>query len=538
MRCSQLALILMFASGSAWAQPTGDGTGSGSSSGSGSGSAEEPAKPEQTDPTAPTAPDNSAKPITVTRERMQPNEPPVTNSAPYAIPTAPPPNPDHGFRFGSYGRVSAGTDTRGGKAEKLLIVAHGPRIVEPAYLELEFSYGFDKLRAGKNEIVMRPIVTLAFNDTLFHETGKFDAQPALRNMFLDARLSRDLGAWAGSRMYRGDDIYLFDYWPLDNQNTVGTGLDYHPEVNLRGGPADRFELAGHFGVNRLDHPFQFQTIEVPNPVQGATTVEQLNRQRFITSFTAMYTAMPRTPDGIGAKLKLHTEFHSLPSGTRKRDDGTFEPLPHDSGFLIGAELGVFGGADPAEGLRRHLNLFARYSKGLAAFDQLAPPTSFGPDLKTSRASELSFGLSGNFDHKLGQLMLGALSRRFIDADADANDPDDGWEYAIDARPLARIVPDWYVGADISYQARFPRGINPITLKAEDAALFQFAPMIAFSPMGPSAYDRPQLRLVYRYAHLDQGALDLYVPDDPRHAHSTVSYIGVTAEWWFNSSTYH
>ena len=273
-------------------------------------------------------------------------------------------------------------------------------------------------------------------------------------------------------------------------------------------------------------------------MQGATTVEQLNRQRFIASATAMYTMMPRQPNGIGVKLKLHTEFHSLPSGTRKRDDGTFEALPHDTGMLIGAELGVFGMADPKLGFRRHLNLFARYASGLASFDELAPPTSFGPELKTNRANELTFGLSGNYDHEFGQLMLGALSRRFIDADADSNDPDDGWEYAIDARPLARIVPDWYVGADVSYQARFPRGINPITLRAEDAGIFQFAPMIAFSPMGPSAYDRPQLRLVYRYAHLDKGALDLYVPDDPRHAHATVSYIGVTAEWWFNSSTYH
>jgi maltoporin len=380
-------------------------------------------------------------------------------------------------------------------------------------------------------------VTLAFNSTLFHETGKFDAQPALRNMFLDAHVSRDLTLWAGSRMYRGDDIYLFDYWPLDDQNTVGTGAIYRPEVNLRSdAPADQAELAAHIGFNRLDNPFQFQEISVANPVQGATTVTQLNRQRIVTSLTAGYTMMPKD-DGMGAKVKFHTEFHSLPAGTFKRDDGTFLALPHDTGFLVGAEAGVFGFADPKAGFRRHLNVFARYAKGLASFDELAPPTSFGADLKTSRANELTFGLSGNFDHEFGQLMLGALSRRFIDADEDSTDPDDGWEYALDARPLARIVPDWYVGGDISYQARFPRGLNPSTLSAEDPAMFQIAPMIAYSPMGPSAYDRPQLRLVYRAAHLNQGALDQYVPMDPRSTHPWVHFIGVTAEWWFNSSTY-
>jgi maltoporin len=502
--------------------------------GSNAGSASEPAKPEQPGTAQPTAPDDSKR-----AEPAQPiAQPAPVKREPLAWGADPaPPNPDRGFRFGSYGRVSAGSDLRGGKAEKLLIVAHGPRIVEPSYLELELSYGFDKLKANKNVIVMRPIITLAFNDTLFHETGKFDAQPALRNMFLDASVTRDVTLWAGSRMYRGDDIYLFDYWPLDDQNTLGAGIQWHPDSILRVGPADKAEIAAHFGVNRLDHPFQFQEIDVANPVQGATTVEQLNRQRFVASTTAGYTFMPRVPDGMGSKVKLHAEFHSLPSGTRKRDDGTFEPLPHDTGFLVGAEAGVFGLADPKAGYRRHLNGFVRYAKGLAAFDELAPPTSFGTDLKTNRASELTFGLSGNYDHEFGQLMLGVLSRRFIDADADSTDPDDGWEYAVDARPLARIVPDWYVGADLSYQARFPRGLNPITLRAEDPALFQIAPMIAYSPMGPSAYDRPQLRLVYRYAHLNGAALDQYVPDDPRHAHESVHYIGVQAEWWFNSSTY-
>jgi hypothetical protein len=90
---------------------------------------------------------------------------------------------------------------------------------------------------------------------------------------------------------------------------------------------------------------------------------------------------------------------------------------------------------------------------------------------------------------------------------------------------------------VSYQARFPQGLNPTTLRAEDPGVFQIAPMIVFSPMGPSAYDRPQLRFVYRAAHLNEGALDLYVPDDPRHRHDWVYFLGVQAEWWFNSSTY-
>ena len=73
-------------------------------------------------------------------------------------------------------------------------------------------------------------------------------------------------------------------------------------------------------------------------------------------------------------------------------------------------------------------------------------------------------------------------------------------------PLARRnLRDVFVGADLSYQARFPRGLNPTTQRAEDPAVVQLAPMLVYSPMGPGAYDRPQLRLVYRASHLNDAA---------------------------------
>jgi maltoporin len=475
------------------------------------------------------------------------DQPPAPPTPPVKLEWQPPPHPEpptgivvpvdprDGFRFGSYGRLIAGTDLRGGKPESANVVAFGPRIVEASYLELEFSYGF-RTKSGKR---LRPVITLAFDGTLFHDTGDFDAQPALRNMFLEAEVTHEVTAWVGSRMYRGDDIYLFDYWPLDDQNTVGGGVQFHK---------DALDLAVHGGVNRLDRCdtnqlgidsstcFQFQQIDVANPEQGATTVTQLNRQRLIASATAQYTMSNGIADP-NFKLKLHGELHALPSGTRKRIDGTFEDLPNDTGFLVGAEAGTFGYAPSSLGFRRHLNVFMRYAKGLAAFDELAPPTSFGTDLETNRASELTFGASGNWDHELGNVMLGALSRRFIDADTNTVDHDDGWEYALDIRPLASLGNDFFAGADISYQARFPRGLNAITQRAEDPAVFQIAPMLVYSPMGPSAYDRPQLRFVYRAARQNEGARDLFVPDDPRRAYTWTHFLGFQAEWWFNSSTY-
>ena len=72
------------------------------------------------------------------------------------------------------------------------------------------------------------VATLALGHPIFHYDGDFDARLAVRNLYLE---ERDLGLeglslWMGSRMLRGDDIYLLDFWPLDNLNTVGGGVRY------------------------------------------------------------------------------------------------------------------------------------------------------------------------------------------------------------------------------------------------------------------------------------------------------------------------
>ena len=501
----RLAVVLVLCAGPAWAQP-------------------EPEKPPET-PSPSTEPPPEGTPPTSSPLATPPVvvAPPV--EAPVRVEPAPVPvvDPDNGFRFGSYGRVIVGDDLRGGKPEEIAIVAHPPRIVEPSYLELDTSYGFTTDQGYK----LRPVITLAFDGTLFHDTGEFDAHPALRNMYLDAQINHQLSVWAGSRMYRGDDIYLLDYWPLDDQNTVGAGVLYR---------GDALELAAAGGLNRLNDPYQYQVVEVANPVQGETSVTQLDRQRFVASGSVAYIK-DGGPGHLSIKGKLHGELHELGAGTSKRDDGTYQNLPADSGYLIGGELSLYGFQPVDSKFRRHVNVFARYAKGLASFDELAPPTTVGPDLKVSNASEVTLGLSGNYDHDLGNVMLAILARDVTDATGDANDPNDGWEYTLDVRPLAKLGKGFFAGADISYQARFPRGLNNITLRAEDPAVFEIAPMVVFSPMGPSGYDRPQIRFVYRGAHLNEGALDLYVPDDPRHGHPWVHFLGVEAEWWFNSTTY-
>ena len=174
---------------------------------------------------------------------------------------------------------------------------------------------------------------------------QFEALTAVRNLYAEVTgvFHKSFTAWVGSRMYRGDDIYLFDYWPLDDQNTVGGGLMFRKSEAEDHG--DAVELAAHAGVNRLQTPFQFQEVEVANPQQGATTVVQLNRQRMIVSGTAAYL-LDGGPGHLSLKGKLHGELHALPSGTRKRNDGSLQRVSAASGTPGASALESPGNTTP------------------------------------------------------------------------------------------------------------------------------------------------------------------------------------------------
>lgn len=511
----------------------------------------EPARPPDVPPDAdsvkvdptlfePSAAELSARLERLERELAALRSATVIDPGPAAIPPIVP-DPDWrepfvGFRFGSYGRVTAGTDLEGGKPQPIHVVAHGPRIVEPSYLELDFSYG---VRWGHGGLI-RTILTLAYDDQLFHDTGEFTAGPALRNLYVIAQNDGHT-VWAGSRMLRGDDLYLFDYWPLDDLNTVGAG----GELTL--GDDDKydrtwFDVAAHVGVNRLSNPFQYQERDVADPELGATTVVQLNRQRTIASARVAYTRLgdPYTNNGGGSHLRatLYGELHGIGAGTRRREsDATSEALPRDWGTTLGAELSAW--RPPGEnGRTRAASLFAKWSTGLAAFDELAAPTSFDAELRTfAKASELVLGAGGSWDAARYHVVAATYLRRFIDADVNTRDRDDGWEYAANVRPAVRLHDHGvYAALDLGYEARFPKGLQPTTQAAADATIVSVAPMLTFHPTGASAWSRPELRLVYRAAHQNDGALALYAPEDPR-ARTWTHFLGVSAEWWFNSNSY-
>jgi maltoporin len=476
-------------------------------------------------------PADEPKPAAEPKQEPAKAEPAKAEPKAEAPPPAPePPRPATGFSFGSYGRMIAATDFKGRPGRDADIVAHGSRLDEGNYVELELRRD-DYFPITKT--ATRLVATLAVGTPLFHYTGNFDVKMGVRNLYLEARNlgGTDLSVWAGSRMYRGDDIYLLDWWPLDNLNTVGGGARYDFTPNTY--------LAAHFGLNQPASAFFYQDTKRAAPLDqfGTSTVTILNRQKMIGSLKLSHII--RIGETGGVKGVLYSEIHQLPQGQRETKPEVFETLPGDLGWVIGAQVGAFTGKRDT-----HLNLFFRYARGLAAYGEFATPADLNTDKTAAGAHELVLALGGNYEVGPFGLMLGAYVRSFRNASAalDYHDVDEG---------IFAIRPHFFFGElggvalEASYQIAQrgvlpPDGTNgmpgsgPLTAKM---ARFGIIPFLSLAGRGD--YSRPQLRLIYMVTPWNDGLRSLYPQDDvfSLPTHSVEHFFGFGAEWWFNSSSY-
>lgn len=427
-----------------------------------------------------------------------------------------------GFGFGSYGRVGVSSDAEGGKGQRLGFVTHQPRLGEEPYVELDFYYHAQPIEGS--ETTFTATTTLALNEELFHFNGNWESALALRNLYVEGNdvFLPGLGIWVGSRMYRGDDIYLLDFWPLDSLNTLGGGIHYR---------FGQTWVGWHFGVNRLRDAYQYQEVAVPGLDNTSETVVLLNRQRYITSLKAEQL-FDDDGTGFGSKVKIYGEFHHIGEGTLNahRPEIEQEQLMADFGWLAGAQYTLWG-----FGPSSHVHLFARYARGLAAYGEFAIPFGLDDNKRAKEAEEFLTALSGNWewDSWIG-LMLAGYARYFKDADSNKYDWEDGWEYVVAARPQVFLHRHFAIAGELSYQTRNPAGLNPWTGRKEIPGIFKFSvfPMVTYDK---GSFARPQLRLIYTLTHQNEAARDMYNPLDPRHEMEVAHYFGLQAEWWFNST---
>jgi hypothetical protein len=256
-------------------------------------------------------------------------------------------------------------------------VAFGTRLDEDNYAELEFRRIDDWTTPDdKHPVSSRIVATLAVTDPLFHYTGKFDTTLALRNLFIEEKGVGlpGLSLWVGSRMYRGDDIYLLNWWPLDNLNTLGGGA----RIDL----PSRTKIAVHAGVVRLDDPFQYQSVARPLPYNqlGTTKVAIFDRPRVIGSLRAEHIFPLEGTAGL--KVVGYGELHHLAKGVRETQPAVYENMPSDGGFVAGAQVGAFTGQRDT-----FVNLFFRYARGLAAYGDFSVPYELNNDRTAAGAHE-------------------------------------------------------------------------------------------------------------------------------------------------------
>jgi len=465
--------------------------------------------------TAGALPDAPVAPVAPPTDVPAAPAPPVPSPSPEPL-IPDPSSPADGFHFGTYGRVGIAWDGRGGTAQPFSVVSHGPRLEQPSYLELDLGYGLQV----NEDIGLRMLATVAFFDELFHFTGNPEQSIAIRNLYVESTYRDTWRIWAGSRMYRGDDVYLFDWWPLDNINTVGGGV---------GAQFGVYRLAAQVGMNRLDDEWQTQWFTVPDPVIGTRDVLTLDRPRTIASFKAERLALPESPEDLGWKLALYGEGHFISSGTLLHPDRTEEPLPADQGWVAGVQGGLWN--DDGD----FLNLWLRTAGGLAAYGEMAIPFGVDQEKRALDATEFAMVAAGNVELGMFGLLGGTYARWFRDADRNTYDLDDGWEFAIALRPHVYITDWFHVAAEVSYQLRRPNGLAVESGEPETPQIWKFALMPMWVPMGPGTLSRPQIRFVYQISVPNDAARNTLPEDDPRREHDVEHFIGLQVEWWYNSS---
>lgn len=428
---------------------------------------------------------------------------------------------DLDVRIGSYGRADAATRLDGQGGETVTVVSHPGRLHADPYLELDLAWDFEADDGAR----FRSLVTPALTGDLFHYTGEFDAALAVRNLYVEAdRFGLGgVSVWAGSRMYRGDDVYLLDFWPLDSLNTVGGGIAWGDE---------RTAVSAHVGVNRLaDGDWQYQQVAEPLPGGVASEwVTVLDRQRLIASLKGSR----ELPVGkVVLRPKLSMEMHAMPEGEREVEDpAVTQALPAERGGVLGGQLSMWGQAAPF-----YVHLFYRHATGIAATGELfVPEDGLADDRSVGAAREDLAALAANWDAGPVSLAAGAYVRSFVDADGEAVDVDDYWETVVALRPTVYPTEHVALQVEASREWRRPNGLNPRTDAFDRPSITRLSFVPAVQPRR-GTFARPQVHLRYSAILLDQDARDWFNPDDVRVDGPALHEVGIGAEWWLNSVSY-
>lgn len=262
----------------------------------------------------------------------------------------------------------------------------------------------------KTSAYTRIVATAAFANPVFHYNGQFAAAVALRNLYIEETGlgAKGLSLWAGSRTYRGDDIYLLNFWPLDNLNTIGGGLGY------AFGKGQRTSIRVHAG---LDHRPTLTIVRAscasPRTTSSTTPRSASSTARSQSAAPSLTHMWPLSGTGGSGGIKgiVYGEFHYVPGGQREKSrPSSTRNIPKDTGFVAGGQLTLFTGKRST-----YVTATGRFAYGLAAYGEFNAPRRCGPDRKTTGAYEMMLTLSGNWERGPFAIMAGGYYRQFRNA---------------------------------------------------------------------------------------------------------------------------
>ena len=312
-------------------------------------------------------------------------------------------------------------------------------------------------------------------------------------------------------MYRGDDIYLLDWWPLDNQNTVGGGAGYKFHWTT-----DETTIAAHVGMQRLDNTYQYEQIPVPTPPSCRRRRAEPSTSRCSTArapsrrSSSRTSSSTRTPPREG-RLQVHPLRRGPGDLGRRLHRHVRRALRPDT-----AARGLGAGWSAREvaywtGQRdTFVQLFVRHAEGSPRTTRSPSRLTFANDRTTRGASETLVALGGNYERgclrRARRRLPARLPRRRPVAD-DVAEVRRGHP-----RRAARRSSSASAGASRSRAlpgAALRRARSRDGPAARRRASGARASSRTSRPSGRGSYKRPQLRLIYALTARNAATRELY-----------------------------
>lgn len=419
--------------------------------------------------------------------------------------------------FGMYGRVGLAYSLDGrviqGTRLNLRGSALGGRFEESDYLEPTL-----KFYALKPDTEQSPGVRLVLTPAMFARTSflgffssnttpnltieLFQAYVEATNVFLPG-----LSLWGGQRFYRGEDVFMADYFYFNNLSAQGGGVRYK-DLD--------FAVLVQTGSRTNAPAYQFDD-------NGDGTPEaQRQRMVFVSQYVRRFPLGGEPDKERAHRLHLLAEVHALPAA-RNRDGA--EVLPSDSGWVLGAK----GVLDFGNGNFNTLSV--RYGRGIAN-GAIGGAQTWG-----------TFGTADTFGRFSGAFAVEVVDHFVVNvsrllsingygvlhlARGGGGSEDRGFDTSVGARAFLYLHDRFHLVNELTWQTR-QDGHGPIGT----ATKLTVAPTIV--PTGQrSVWERPHFRLFYTLAFYNQAARDALMapylqtfgPDAVGH------YLGARVEWWF------